>query len=105
MTKKLTRRGLLSSSAAASVGVLGLPLISQAAAESNGKPTPLKVIVAGGHPDDPESGAGGTMARLADLGHDVVALYLTRGEAGIKGKDHDAAAATRTAEAQAACKI
>jgi LmbE family N-acetylglucosaminyl deacetylase len=45
------------------------------------------------------------MARLADLGHEVVAMYLTRGEAGIAGKAQDAAAETRTAEAQEACKI
>lgn len=67
--------------------------------------TKLKAVVAGGHPDDPESIAGGTMALLADEGHDVVALYLTRGEAGIAGKGHAEAAAIRTAEAQAACAI
>src|SRR3954462_13855221 len=64
-----------------------------------------KAVVVGGHPDDPESGCGGTMARLADLGHDVVAMYLTRGEAGIRGKAADAAAEIRSAEAQEACKI
>lgn len=65
----------------------------------------MKVVVAGAHPDDPESGAGGTIALLADAGHDVVALYLTRGEAGIRGKTHDQAAAIRTAEATRACQI
>jgi len=45
------------------------------------------------------------MARYADLGHDVVALYLTRGEAGIPGKSHDEAARIRTAEAEKACSI
>jgi LmbE family N-acetylglucosaminyl deacetylase len=65
----------------------------------------LKVIAAGGHPDDPESGAGGTIARFADLGHDAVNLYLTRGEAGIKGKTHDEAAAIRSAEIEKACAI
>jgi N-acetylglucosamine malate deacetylase 1 len=65
----------------------------------------LKVIVAGGHPDDPESGCGGTMARYADLGHEVVSLYLTRGEAGIPGKTHEEAAAIRTREAERACEI
>jgi len=65
----------------------------------------LKLVVVGGHPDDPESGCGGTMARFADLGHAVVALYLTRGEAGIRGKSHEEAAAIRTAECLEACKI
>jgi LmbE family N-acetylglucosaminyl deacetylase len=45
------------------------------------------------------------MARLADLGHDVIALYVTRGEAGIRGKTHAQAAAIRTREAIAACKV
>src|SRR5438132_10372636 len=65
----------------------------------------LKVIAAGGHPDDPESGAGGTIARYADLGHDAVNLYLTRGEAGIQGKTHEEAAAIRSAEIEKACAI
>jgi LmbE family N-acetylglucosaminyl deacetylase len=65
----------------------------------------LKIIAAGGHPDDPESGAGGTIARYADLGHDAANLYLTRGEAGIKGKSHDEAAAIRSAEIEKACAI
>src|SRR3954447_12580903 len=65
----------------------------------------LKVVVVGAHPDDPESSCGGTMARYADLGHEVVAVYLTRGEAGIKGKTAEEAAAIRTAEAQRACSI
>ena len=65
----------------------------------------LKVLVTGGHPDDPESGCGGTIARYAEDGHDVAVLYLTRGEAGIRGKTHEQAAAIRTAEAEQACKI
>jgi LmbE family N-acetylglucosaminyl deacetylase len=65
----------------------------------------LKAIVVGGHPDDPESGCGGTMARFADAGHEVVALYLTRGEAGIASKSHQEAATIRTAECLAACKL
>jgi LmbE family N-acetylglucosaminyl deacetylase len=65
----------------------------------------LKVLVAGGHPDDPESGCGGTIARYVAAGHDVVALYLTRGEAGIEGKSHDEAARIRSAESERACAI
>ena len=70
------------------------------------KPAPaLKVVCVGGHPDDPESGCGGTLARYAELGHRVTILYLTRGERGIRGKSWDEAARIRTAEAEAACKI
>ena len=79
-----------------------LPLSPGGAAQ--GKPR-LKIIAAGGHPDDPESGAGGTLARYADLGHEAVALYLTRGEAGIRDKTHAEAAAIRSAEIEKACGI
>lgn len=66
---------------------------------------PLKIVCVGGHPDDPESGCGGTLARYAELGHRVTILYLTRGERGIRGKSYDEAGRIRTAEAEAACKI
>ena len=69
------------------------------------QPRRMKVLVAGGHPDDPESGCGGTIARYADAGHEVLALYLTRGEAGIPGKSHEESARIRTAEAERACAI
>src|SRR5450759_1061518 len=65
----------------------------------------LKIVCVGGHPDDPESGCGGTLARYAALGHSVTVIYLTRGEAGIPGKSHDEAAAIRSAECVASCKI
>ena len=96
-----TRRDVLIATA------LALPLAAGAQAQLESQPPKdrLKVVVAGGHPDDPESGAGGTIARFADLGHDVVALYLTRGEAGIPGKSHEQAAAIRTAECENACQV
>jgi LmbE family N-acetylglucosaminyl deacetylase len=65
----------------------------------------LKVLVAGAHPDDPETGAGGTVCKFTEAGHDVVVLYLTRGEAGIAGVSHKAAAQIRTAEANKACAV
>jgi LmbE family N-acetylglucosaminyl deacetylase len=65
----------------------------------------LKVVVCGAHPDDPETGCGGTMALYSKLGHEVVALYLTRGERGISGKTESEAAEIRTKEAVEACKI
>jgi LmbE family N-acetylglucosaminyl deacetylase len=101
-----------SSGLAASLGV-GLPLLSQGSASGLGEgrrgeadtARKLKVIVAGAHPDDPESGCGGTAALYSNLGHEAVLLYLTRGEAGIPGKSAQEAAAIRTAEAQKACAI
>jgi LmbE family N-acetylglucosaminyl deacetylase len=65
----------------------------------------LKIVCVGGHPDDPESGCGGTLARYAALGHRVTILYLTRGERGISGKTLDEAARIRTGEAERACSI
>lgn len=87
----------------AAIAALGLPLLSEGAGTASSRK--LKIAVAGAHPDDPESSAGGTMARYADLGHEVVALYLTRGEAGIRGKSQVEAARIRTAEAEKACSI
>ena len=88
---------------------LGFPFAAAAAAAAGqGQTQPraeLKIVCVGGHPDDPESGCGGTLARYAALGHPVTIVYLTRGEAGIAGKSHAEAAAIRTAECEASCKI
>ncbi len=103
----LSRRRMLEKSVgAAGASLLGLPLGAPASSDdSTAETRKLKIIVVGGHPDDPESGCGGTMALYASLGHEVVALYLTRGEAGIPGKTHDEAATIRTGESQRACEI
>jgi len=85
---------------------IGLPLSSgQANRPKSGTSARLKVVVAGAHPDDPESGCGGTIALYSNLGHEVAVLYLTRGEAGIRGKNAQEAAAIRSAECQKACAI
>jgi LmbE family N-acetylglucosaminyl deacetylase len=65
----------------------------------------LKVVIAGGHPGDPEYGCGGTVARYTDLGHSVTLLYLNRGEKGCKDKSPQACGTTRTSEADKACLI
>ena len=65
----------------------------------------LKVIVAGGHPGDPEYGCGGTVARYAKEGHAVTLLYLNRGEGGIAGKTGKDAGTIRSAEAAKACGL
>src|SRR4051812_40596134 len=65
----------------------------------------LKVVCVGGHPDDPESGCAGTLARYAEAGHKITVIYLTRGERGISGKSNEEAALIRSAECEAACKI
>jgi LmbE family N-acetylglucosaminyl deacetylase len=35
---------------------------------------PLRIVCVGAHPDDPESGCGGTLARYAELGHRVTII-------------------------------
>jgi LmbE family N-acetylglucosaminyl deacetylase len=99
----LSRRAMVRAAAAAVAGS-ALPLPTDAGRD-NDERSVLRVVVFGAHPDDPETMAGGTAARFALLGHRVVCLYLTRGEAGIEGKTHDEAARIRTAEAEKACTI
>jgi LmbE family N-acetylglucosaminyl deacetylase len=65
----------------------------------------LKIVCVGGHPDDPETGCGGTLAKFSKAGHQVTIIYLTRGETGIPGKGPDETAAIRSEEALQACKI
>jgi LmbE family N-acetylglucosaminyl deacetylase len=84
------------------VAATGLPLVS---APLDAAAPRLTVVCVGAHPDDPESGCGGTLARYAALGHAVTVVYLTRGERGISGKSLDEAATIRSAECVAACKI
>jgi len=87
----------------AGLGLSALPAGLMASAHEPVKP--MKIVCVGGHPDDPESGCGGTLAKFSGAGHDVTIIYLTRGEAGIPGKSHEEAAAIRSQEAIAACKI
>ncbi len=74
-------------------------------AQTRSASRPLKVVCVGAHPDDPESGCGGTLARYAAAGANVTILYLTRGERGINGKAPAEAGAIRTKEAEEACRI
>ncbi len=101
--KAPTRRDLLAASGV-TAGMLAAGLLPAPAHEA-APAHKLKVVVAGGHPGDPEAACGGTMARLADAGHAVVALYTTRGERGVRGQSPAQAAAIRVQEAQKACAI
>ncbi len=95
--RDLTRRGFVTQVAASA-----LPLVP---APAEPAATRLTVVCVGAHPDDPESGCGGTLARYAALGHAVTVVYVTRGERGISGKSLDEAAKIRSAECATACKI
>lgn len=105
MTKISRRNVLKMSGIPLAASALGLPVVAANVTNTSGPEKKLKVVVAGAHPDDPETGCGGTMILFSDAGHEVVSAYLTRGEAGIAGKSHADAAQIRTREAEEACKI
>ncbi len=102
----MNRREMLK---ATGVGLAGLSILGPTAMateeKSKAKPGKKKILVVGAHPDDPETGCGGTIARLISEGNEVVVVYMTRGERGIKGVGLDEAAKIRTAEALEACKV
>jgi LmbE family N-acetylglucosaminyl deacetylase len=64
----------------------------------------LRVVVFGGHPDDPESGAGGLIALLAQQGHEVIVAYGTafRGDRRFFNRPESQ---VRSEEATAACQV
>jgi len=104
---KHTRRQFLANSVpvtlGATVGLTNASVFGNNA--SNQSENKLKIVVAGAHPDDPETMCGGAMALWSSSGHEVVSAYLTRGEAGIEGKSFEESAKIRTAEALTACDI
>jgi len=103
-TSPLSRRHFLTESALLSAPALLAASGALPAAEP-GAGRSIKVVCVGGHPDDPESGCAGTLARYGDAGQQATVIYLTRGERGIRGKSLDEAAKIRSAEAEDACKI
>jgi|SRR5437867_8445050 len=101
----IARRGFLKGSLALATPVtLGMAVPPLTAAAESARRT-LKILCIGAHPDDPESGCGGTLAGYVALGHSVTVLYLTRGERGIRDRGLEEAAKIRSAEAEQACKI
>ncbi len=108
-TRNFSRRRFVAQSVVVSAPALlaadALPGVAAEAGREPGKSKPHSIVCVGGHPDDPESGCAGTLARYAELGHAVTVVYLTRGERGIKDKSNDEAAAIRSAECEATCKI
>ena len=104
---KYTRRQFFTNTVPAAIGTtVGLTNISAVGNVASISPDrKMKIVIVGAHPDDPETTCGGVMALYSNLGHEVVSVYFTRGEAGIKGKSHEDSAKIRTAEALAACDI
>lgn len=98
-----TRRSLLTGTGGLAMALAtGAPAIQA----SDAAPGPqenaakkLKIVVAGGHPGDPEYGCGGTVARLTAMGAAATLLYLN------DGGWPPTSAAERMAEAKKACEI
>ncbi len=88
---------------AGGLGLISLPSILQV--RENDNLEKRKIVCVGGHPDDPESGCGGTLAKLAKAGNEVTIIYLTTGEAGIEGKSHAESANIRKQEAIKASEV
>ena len=101
----MDRRSMLKITGATLAGTTlsGIPAFSREASPeaSEGK----KALIIGAHPDDPETGCGGTMILLQQAGYEVVSVYMTKGEAGIQGKTHEESAAIRVKEATEASKM
>jgi LmbE family N-acetylglucosaminyl deacetylase len=68
---------------------------------------PVRALAVFAHPDDPEVGCGGTLARWAAAGSEVHLVIACRGEKGSNdpATDPDALAASRAAEVAAAARV
>jgi LmbE family N-acetylglucosaminyl deacetylase len=100
--KQISRRVLFAN--AVSAAAAGRLSAHMSAVEEASPKKKLKVVVTGGHPGDPEYGCGGTIARYTDAGHEVVLLYLNRGEKNCSsGPGNDSE--PRVKEAKKACSI
>ena len=79
--KRLNRRSLLRQSTvlAGAAATLLPPGLAKAQEKRPEPERKLRVVAVGGHFDDPQTCAGGTLTLYADKGHDVVALSLSGG--------------------------
>lgn len=64
----------------------------------------INVVVIGAHPDDADGDAGGTAIKFSKMGHNVLFVSLTNGDAGHHEKGGGALAKIRRQEAQEAGK-
>ena len=62
----------------------------------------INVVVIGAHPDDADGKAGGTAIKLSQIGHNVLFVSLTNGDAGHQSMGGGALAKRRRAEAEEA---
>jgi LmbE family N-acetylglucosaminyl deacetylase len=90
--------------AVGSLAVAILAVSASAPGEPDRQDNQLKIVVFGGHPDDPESGAGGLVATLTRQGHEVICAYGTAFRGGRRFFDRPESEVRRE-EATAACKV
>lgn len=95
----MNRRDMLKTASAAIAGTSLLGMEALAYNTHTGTTPAKKALIIGAHPDDPETGCGGTMLVLKQTGYEVVSVYMTKGEAGIPGKTHEESSAIRVEEA------
>ncbi len=65
----------------------------------------MRVLAVGGHPDDLESLCGGTLARFAREGHEVVMCHVANGNKGSFEHSSEETARIRTGEARRAAEL
>ncbi|VAW23361.1 FIG00652471: hypothetical protein [hydrothermal vent metagenome] len=71
---------------------------------ANAQGSKLNIIVFGAHPDDADVDAGGTAIKFSQMGHNVMFVALTNGDAGHYSKGGGVLAKIRMAEAREAGK-
>ena len=101
----MNRREMLKTASAAIAGTSLIGMESLASNTNTGTSPVKKALIIGAHPDDPETGCGGTMLVLKQAGYEVVSVYMTKGEAGIPGKTHEESSVIRVAEATKASEM
>lgn len=104
MSNLFSRRDMLAAAGVMAAAVATSSVVSDEPSSHSAKAArKFRILVTGGHPGDPEYGCGGTVAKYADLGHDVGLLYLNRGDP--TEVPFDQRIFPRVAEATKACAI
>ena len=114
-TRRSILFGMMGSVSACAVGPVAKPRSAMAAPRTSGAPVvpPRRPALSPGgrrsvvcvcaHPDDAESGCGGTLVRLVKEGYRVQVVYTFSG--GVPGKGVEEAVSTRREEARRACRV
>ncbi|MDX9724904.1 MAG: PIG-L deacetylase family protein [Bacteroidales bacterium] len=84
--------------------ILMLGVFSVAMGQKPSTQEKLHVIIIGAHPDDPDE-VGGTAYKWAQMGHDVLMVSLTNGDAGHQSLDSETLAKVRREEARKAGEV